>query len=416
MGFLWLSSCKQGDSYEPIPVLPSQTFASAFDAAPHIDTCLQRLERLCVVSSIGEYPLTNEKSRGTLISTPVTTWTSGFFPASLWLAYEATGDPFWCAQAAKWTLGPLLGQATNASTHDLGFMVGLPALHAYRLTGDSVYKQAIRQAAQTLQGRFHAEVGAMRSWDHGDWQYPIIMDNMMNLNLWLAVGDTLSRNMAIAHGDFTLAHHVYGEGRYIHVIDINPQTGEILARETTQGYADSSLWARGQAWGIYGFAQLHQFTKLARYRTTALELSEYYVAHAPSDMIPYWDFDDPEIPHTPRDASAAAIAAAGMLLLAEHEPDTAIYRRLIRNAKRSLQALSHPEYRATAPYFVLDHAIGNVTRDLMVDQPIIWGDYFYLEALLRWQQIFGSGGGRFAPTKGPVFWPDTMRLLPEIQQ
>ena len=315
-------------------------------------------------------------------------WTSGFFPGILWMLYDYSGDQAMLEQARRWT-DPLEVLRTYTGNHDLGFMVYNPFGHGYRLTGDEAYHAVILDAANALASRYNPDVGVIRSWDHGDWTYPVIIDNMMNLELlfWAAEngGDASLYDLAVSHALRSRQEHVRPDGSTFHVIDFDPATGEVVGRETHQGYADESTWARGQAWAIYGFTMTYRETEDFRFLETAERLADWFVANLPEDHVPYWDFDAPDKENAPRDASAAAIAASGLLELSNYATEAGKQDRYRNTAANILRALSSPRYltRGTDNPAVLLHSVGNLPGDSEVDIPIIYADYYFIEALLR---------------------------------
>ncbi len=320
-------------------------------------------------------------------------WVSGFYPGVLWYLYEATGDDDFRAAARQWTEGLAENQRLT-STHDLGFMIYNSYGNGYRLTGDRDYRGVLVRTAANLSSRFNAEVGCIKSWDWGGnrWQFPVIVDNLMNLELLTAVAGMSGREayteQAMRHADQTGRHHIRADYTTYHVVDFSPTTGEVIRKMTYQGYSDASLWARGQAWAIYGYTMLHRETGEDRYRDLAEQLLVPYLAELPEDGVPYWDFDDPAIPAAPRDASAAAIVASALLeLYALNGRSDPTYLDL---AEHMLQSLAGEEYLArpgSNANFILRHATGNKPAGREIDVPLIYADYYFVEALLRYRRL-----------------------------
>jgi hypothetical protein len=200
---------------------------------------------------------------GTWETTSASRWTSGFFPGSLWYMYEATGDTRWREWAETWTAG-LEGEKNDTGTHDVGFKIFSSFGHGYRLTGNDAYRAVVLQAARSLATRFNPTVGCIKSWDWGQWKdrFPVIIDNMMNLELLLWAskngGESAWYDMAVSHALQTMKNHVRADGSTYHVVEYDSSTGEVIERVTHQGYADASTWARGQSWGIYGFTMVYR--------------------------------------------------------------------------------------------------------------------------------------------------------------
>jgi unsaturated chondroitin disaccharide hydrolase len=277
-------------------------------------------------------PRTEENGRLKLVGTP--DWTSGFYPASLWYLYELTRQPAWLA-AARAETQRIEPEQHNTTTHDLGFMVYGPVGHALRLTQEAQYRPVVIQAAKSLCTRFNPRAGVIRSWDQHkpSWQFPVIIDNMMNLELLFEAtrlsGDSAYWKTAVTHANTTLRHHFRPDHSSYHVVDYDPATGAVRQRQTAQGYADESAWARGQAWGLYGYTLCYRYTRNPAYLAQAQRIAAFILPRLPADKVPYWDYNAPDIPAAPRDASAAAITASALLELAGYvpAPQAADYRR-----------------------------------------------------------------------------------------
>lgn len=334
---------------------------------------------------------------GALKTVGVRDWTAGFFPGSLWYLFEATGDSRWRDAAARYTAS-MAPAKFDKTQHDLGFMLGASYGNAYRLAQDPAqrarYRDALLAGATTLVTRFNPTVGAIQSWDLGPnttWAFPVIVDNLMNLELltWAAqaADEPYYRAVAIAHADTTLAHHFRADGSSFHLVDYDPRTGAVRARVTVQGHADGSAWARGQAWGLYGYTMMYRATRKDTYLVQAQRIARFYMDHPrmPADKVPYWDFDDPAMPDAPRDSSAAAIASSALLELATLV-DAASAARYRDFAEQTLRTLSSPAYLATPAAnggFLLRHATGHKPAGQEIDVPLNYADYYFLEALLR---------------------------------
>jgi len=337
------------------------------------------------------FPRTYEQGKLTMVGPR--DWTSGFFPGSLWYLFEATGDAKWRSAAERYTL--LTAPAKfDKSQHDVGFMLGAGYGNGYRLTGNPAYRDALLAGATTLITRFNPKVGAIQSWDvwaNTTWAYPVIIDNMMNLELLMwsarAANEPRYSEVAIAHAHTTLKNHFRPDGSSVHLVDYDPKTGAVRARVTVQGYADASAWARGQAWGLYGYTMMYRETHKPEYLAQARKIAQFYMQHPrlPADKVPYWDFDDPAIPNAPRDTSAAAIASSALLELAGFlDPESA--RRYRDFAEETLRSLSSSAYLAAPGEnggFLLKHATGHKPAGKEIDVPLNYGDYYFLEALLR---------------------------------
>lgn len=335
------------------------------------------------------FPRTFENGKLTL--THYNDWTSGFFAGELWFLFEQTGDAKWRTAAEKFTAG-LEADKNNRKTHDVGFVLNSSFGNGLRLTGNPHYRDVMLTGAESLSTRFNPTVGAIKSWDgRKEWPYPVIIDNMMNLELmlWAAkAGDTPKyRDIAIAHADHTLLNHYRPDGSSYHVIGYDEATGKVTARQTHQGYADESAWSRGQAWGLYGFTMMYRGTHDPKYLAHANKIAAFLLHHPrmPADKVPYWDFDEPGIPNVPRDASAAAIMASALYELSGYV-DASLGRTYTDYAEQQLRSLSSPAYRAKPGEngcFLIMHCVGHFPHHSEVDVPIAYADYYFLEALLR---------------------------------
>jgi unsaturated chondroitin disaccharide hydrolase len=318
-------------------------------------------------------------------------WTSGFFPGSLWLLHEHTGDAKWKQAAGEFTRR-VEEIKDYRGTHDLGFMLYCSYGQGYRLTRDPAYRDVLLKGARTLSTRFNPKIGLIRSWDWGTWKFPVIIDNMMNLEFLMfahqQTGEDSFRNIAISHSDKTIANHFRPDHSSFHVVDYDPETGAVLKKETRQGYSDSSAWTRGQTWGLYGYVMMHRTTTNAAYLDQARKIADFLISHTnmPANKVPYWDLNAPGIPNEPRDASAAAIMASALLELGGFvEADAG--RRYRDFAGAQLRSLASPTYRAPLGengHFLLKHCVGDMPRDGEVDAPLVYADYYFLEALSRW--------------------------------
>lgn len=343
----------------------------------------------------GNYPRVLPRSinpDGSLFLIPTKDWTSGFFPGSLWYMYEYTGDSFWKKEAEHYT-ALLEREQFNTNTHDVGFMINDSYGNGYRLTGNPAYKSIIIQAARTLADRFNPKVGCTLSWTpRRGWQFPVIIDNMMNLELLMnatrLTGDSTFYRIAISHADTTMKNHFRSDYSSYHVIDYDSLSGKILHRNTHQGYADSSSWARGQAWGLYGYTAMYRETGYPRYLEQAEKIASriYSFPNMPEDLIPYWDFNAPDIPNEPRDVSAATIMASALYELSTLAGEKgAQYKAWADQIIENLTA-SYLAPAGTHHGFLLLHSVGNLPGNSEIDTPLNYADYYFLEALLRKQK------------------------------
>ncbi|WP_106930601.1 InlB B-repeat-containing protein [Adhaeribacter arboris] len=319
---------------------------------------------------------------------PTKDWTSGFFPGNLWFLYEHTHDPYWLNQAQSFT-SLLAPEQFNTETHDVGFKIYSSYGTGYRLTQTASYRNVIIQAAKSLATRFNPKVGCIQSWNSSNkWPFPVIIDNMMNLELLFAAtrltGDSTFYRIADSHASTTLKNHFRADYSSWHVVDYDPLTGQVRQKNTHQGYSDQSAWARGQAWGLYGYTMCYRETKNQAYLTQAERIASFILNHPrlPADLVPYWDFDAPLIPNEPRDASAAAIMASALYELSTYSSQGTVYRAAadkILSSLANLYASPAGENRG----FILQHSTGHKPAQSEMDVPLVYADYYYLEALLR---------------------------------
>jgi unsaturated chondroitin disaccharide hydrolase len=326
-----------------------------------------------------------------------TDWTSGFFPGALWYLYEYTGDTKWRDAAVRAT--GLVESAKNiTNTHDVGFILNCSFGQGYRLTADPTYRDVLLKGASSLSTRFNPVVGCIKSWDNRpQWKYPVIIDNMMNLELLVRAtnlgGSTDFASMAISHANKTRDNHFRSNASSYHVVSYFPDTGAVEIKQTWQGAFDESSWARGQSWALYGFTMMYRETRHSDYLDLTKRIASFLMAHPrmPADKVPYWDFDAPNIPNTPRDASAAAIMSSALIELSSYV-DPALGNQYLAFAEDQIRSLSSPNYRATPGTngnFLLMHSTGSYPGNSEVDVPLIYADYYYLEALMRYKAHFG---------------------------
>lgn len=340
----------------------------------------------------------NSEPDGTLNLVPSKDWTSGFFPGELWFLYEYTQNNFWKKKAQQHT-DILEKEKMNGSTHDMGFKVYCSFGNGYRLTQDEHYKEVLLQSARTLAMRFKPAAGIIRSWDHSTakWLCPVIIDNMMNLELlfWATKEskDSTFYRIAVDHARTTMKHHFRPDFSSYHVIDYDTITGQVLKKNTHQGFADESAWSRGQAWALYGYTMCYRETRLPEFLEQAQNIEKYLFTHPnmPEDLIPYWDFDAPGIPDEPRDVSAATVIASALYELSLYDPEKG--ERYRSNADKIIENLTK-HYRATLKKnngFLLLHSTGTKPTNTEVDVPIVYADYYFIEALMRKNKLEKTG-------------------------
>lgn len=328
-------------------------------------------------------------------------WRSGFFPGSIWYLYELTGDKAYLPLAKKYT--EAISKAQDLTWHhDIGFIINCSYGNGLRLAKDESYTSVMIQAAKSLSTRFRPNAKVIQSWDvkgnswqsKRGWECPVIIDNMMNLELLFEAtklsGDSTFYHIAVAHADRTLAEQFRPDGSCYHVVDYNIADGTVRHKQTAQGYADESIWSRGQAWAIYGFTVCYRETKDRRYLDQAIKTFNLMKDHPrmPKDLIPYWDMDAPKIPDEPRDASSASCIASALYEMSTYDtPDAASYKTY---ADRIMESLATPAYRAKVGSngnFLLMHSVGSIPHNSEIDVPLNYADYYFMEALKRKKEL-----------------------------
>lgn len=322
-------------------------------------------------------------------------WCAGFWPGVLWYDYEYTQDKHILEEAEKFTASLEFLSHTPAFDHDLGFLVFCSYGNGYRLTRNPAYKQVILDTADTLATLFNPTVGTILSWPREvkprNWPHNTIMDNMINLEMlfWAAKngGNPYLYDVAVAHADKTMKCHFRPDYTSYHVAVYDTITGNLIKGVTHQGYADSTMWARGQAWAIYGYTVVYRETRDPKYLDFVQKVTDVYLERLPEDKIPYWDFDAPDIPNAPRDASAAAVVASALLELSTYLPN-GTGKRYKDAAVGMLASLSSDSYQSgkSKPSFLL-HSVGHWPNHSEIDASIIYADYYYIEALLRLKRL-----------------------------
>ena len=322
-------------------------------------------------------------------------WCSGFYPGTLLYLYDETKDAATLKEAER-ILEVLKKEQYNKTTHDLGFMMFCSFGNALQLKKKEEYKQVLINSAKSLASRFDPKVGVIKSWDAKDpSDYLVIIDNMMNLELlfWATkvTGDSSYYKIAVSHADHTMKNHFRPDYSSYHVVNYNAQTGDVKQRRTHQGYADESAWARGQGWGLYGYTVMFRETKNKKYLEQAKNISSFILNHPnlPKDGIPYWDFNAPNIPNALRDASAGAVMSSALFELA-HYAGKKEANTYFKAAERMLQTLSAVPYQSlpgTNGGFLLQHSVGHLPQHSEVDVPLTYADYYYVEAMKRYETI-----------------------------
>ncbi|MDC1105776.1 glycoside hydrolase family 88 protein [Prolixibacteraceae bacterium] len=388
--FVALAAC------QPKKATPNFIQENTQFAANQIDLEFKKMDSLGVILN----PRTLHRD-GTVRYNKPALWTSGFFPGSLWYLYELTGEERWKQRAEKLTM-TIENQQYTTNNHDVGFIIYCSFGNGYRLAHIPEYKQIIINAAKSLSTRFRPQVGCIQSWnvDKGwpserGWQCPVIIDNMMNLELLFEAsklsGDNTYRDIAIKHADTTMKYHYRKDYSSYHVVDYDSISGAFRNGATAQGFADESAWARGQAWGLYGYTMCYRETKDPRYLEQAKQIAKFMLDHPrlPKDMIPYWDFDCTDIPNTYRDASAASVTSSALYELSTYVEDV-ISKKYKDTANKILKNLASPSYRAKLGdnfNFILMHSVGSIPHNNEIDVPLNYADYYFLEALVRKKEL-----------------------------
>jgi len=385
LAFALLAAGCRGERPEPMSAVVERGFAVARDQALLLARTVEDQE--------GRLPRTFEG--GEVKTSDYRAWISGFFPGVLWYLYENAPSDTLRRYAELYTarVEPAKLITTN---HDLGFMLYCSFGNGYRLTGNPAYAEVMKTGAASLATRFNADIGAIQSWQTNEkWQFPVIIDNMMNLE-FLAfaareTGDTTYLRIADTHARTTMEHHFRDDFSTWHVVSYDTLTFAPHAKNTHQGYADSSAWARGQAWALYGYTMMYRETGREEYLALARNIARYLTGHPrmPADKVPYWDFDAPDIPASERDASSAAIMASALVELSGLDKSEEAPRWL-DYAQQQVRSLSSPAYLAapgTNGGFILLHSVGNHNRGSEVDVPLSYADYYYLEALTRLKNL-----------------------------
>jgi len=339
------------------------------------------------------FPRSYSLEKKTINKVPSKDWTSGFYPGNLWLLYQLTGDETFKEHAAKWT-ALVEKEKYNDRTHDMGFKVYCSFGQGTKVQPNKTYNDIIVKSAKTLSTRFNKKVGSLRSWDFNKdiWEFPVIIDNMMNLELLFEAtkisGDSTYHNMAVSHANTTLKNHFREDHSSYHVVVYDTITGKAKDKVTHQGFNDDSAWARGQAWGIYGYSMAYRYTKDVNYLNQAKSNLEFYLNHPNmrEDGIPYWDFKDPAIPNAVRDVSAATIIASACYELYSFT-DSQIYKSYSDKVINTLKSEEYILDTGIKAPFILNHSTGNWPKKDEMDEPIIYGDYYFLEALLRQSKL-----------------------------
>jgi len=322
-------------------------------------------------------------------------WTSGFYPGTLWYLSEYSNDPKIREDAVSIT-ARVEREKYTTNNHDVGFILYCSFGNGLRITGDTSYNEVLLTGAKSLCTRFRPNIGCIQSWgSNNKWQFPVIIDNMMNLELLMWAfknsGDSSFYKIAVTHADTTIKNHFRPDYSTYHVVSYDTVTGKVQVKNTAQGFADESAWSRGQSWGLYGYTMMYRETKLDRYLKQAEHIADFLInnPNMPEDKIPYWDFSAPGIPDATRDASAAAIMASALIELSGYvNPEKG--KTYLNIAETQIRTLASPLYTAKPGAngnFVLMHSVGSIPADSEVDVPLTYADYYFIEAMMRYRKM-----------------------------
>ncbi len=377
----------------------SASTATAAELSPNMRLAEQvsatSLARTSALTAIDKYPHSTVDDRAWSY-TRSTGWINGFLPGSLWYEYQRTGESSLRRDAEK-RQATFATRAASDSTHDIGFMLMTSYGNAYRLTGDASARAILLSGASSLSRRYNARIGMVRT-NNTPGDFRVYNDTMMNLELLYCGarngGDPTWRTMATSHALRTAEDFIRPDGGTYHYVAYNEANGSVRGKGQGQGYSDESTWSRGQAWTIHGMATAYRETGDARFLRSAWKLTDYWVANVPSDLVPYWDFDAPNIPNEPRDSSAAAVATSAFIELSQLESDPAKRAAYDDLATATLESLCSPAYLSNDPLYpaVLKHG----TYAAMIgasDTGTSWGDYYFREALMRYRTSVRRVGG-----------------------
>lgn len=387
LSLLILSSCHQTPKQEDKKMLANDLVVAEKQLGRQID----------LIEQSGRLLNPRTVKNGKIEYVPIDDWTSGFFPGTMWLMYDLTNDEKWKTLGTEYT-ERLDSVKYITWHHDVGFIIRCSFGNAYRVTKKPAYKAVIIEAAKSLATRYRPTPGVIQSWDEDrgwqatrGWMCPVIIDNMMNLELLFEAsnlsGDSTYRKMAISHANVTMENHFRKDFSCYHVVDYDKIKGTVRSKCTAQGYSNESSWARGQAWALYGYSVCYRETKDKRYLDFAEKIYHFLFTNKnmPADLVPYWDFNAPNIPNEPRDASAAAVIASAL-----YELSSTGKTEYKITADKIIASLSSDSYLAkvgTNGNFLLMHSVGSIPHGSEIDAPLNYADYYFLEALKRRQSL-----------------------------
>jgi unsaturated chondroitin disaccharide hydrolase len=365
--------------------------ASAWNAAEVLEKTSGKIsDNLAVTNPDKPFPRSIKGGVVEYVAAP--DWTSGFYPGTLWYLYAANNQADFRKAAQTWT-ALLEEEQFNTNDHDIGFQIGSSYGNAYKFTCEEEYLPIILQSARSLTKRFNPKVGAIKSWNpRNGWQYPVIIDNMMNLELLFEAtrlsGDSSYYKVAYQHAMTTHENHFRDNSSSYHVINYDSVSGEILSRQTHQGAADSSAWARGQAWGLYGYTMAYRYTQEPVFLQRAKDIAAFIISRSPKNGIPPWDFDLSKEEEHPTDASAAAITASALLELQLYDQENSeTYKKSAENILRTLSEAPYLLAASDATPFIIDRSTGHKPHNSEINVPINYADYYFVEGLYRFSHL-----------------------------
>lgn len=363
-----------------------------------LDYCNRHIDAtLAQIASIDSLPRSIKKDCTQWSRISYGDWTSGFWPGILWYRYANSHSKNDRREAVRYTkMLSKLVVPEHEVDHDIGFQIMCSYGNAYRFTRNNKYVRTMQKGAQKLAALYNPRVGTILSWPHmiksQNWPHNTIMDNMMNLELLFFCakngGPSEYYDIAVSHARTTMLNHFRPDYTCYHVALYDSISGQFIRGCTNQGYSDDSFWARGQAWAIYGYTMVYRETRDKTFLRFVENVSDVYLRRLPTDLVPYWDFDDPKIPDAPRDASAAAIVASALIELSQLEDNTVKAAQYLDSATQMLQNLSSTNYLSLDhnPAFLM-HSTGNMPANYEIDASINYADYYYIEALTRLKSL-----------------------------
>ena len=347
-------------------------------------------------------------TNGVWTNSTVTDWISGFFPGAMWYVYEQTGDTNFLKWARDWTAG-IASQQHVTNTDDIGFMINTSFGNGLRITGDTNYRSVVITGAQSFTNRYSAIVRSLADDELlPPTNFQVILDTMMNCEILYHATD-LNGNTNISFKAFNhqlraMTNQIRPDNSTYHMVLYSTVNGDLTYQGTRAGYSSNSTWARGHAWAIYAFTMGYRETGYPPFLDAAQRVAQYYIDNVPSDYVPYWDFDDPAIPNSPRDSSAAAITLSGLIQLSElttNLTNAALYWSEAHNIFESLASTNYLA-QGTSNSSILLHGVGNtpVLPDPEINVGLIYGDYYFVEAMRRFALAYGRNTITYTPDPG----------------